>query len=694
MEPAGNDARSRSTLPRTCATWIVLAIALWSLAAAANAPARVAGADTAFDPRDLVFVTEDNANRIDGCDAISVGSVRDGSMLHRGRTEPSPGRMVARRDLTLILANHVQRNQIGPFIYQLGRTGPTDQWSDSRLRVPNLVPGAALGLMHDGDTLLVPFYDRVDDSGFLGPFTLKKFDLRQVVGESLGPSHGSLEITSPPVRIFPSKNGAVAHVVTSDSVIHTIRIADMSEAAPRIRMNRLVVPASGDGARVTTGSATISSDHRYIFANRWTGGEVNIADLETRTSVTVDTAAEISGGLAYNHGWINRDVLALHGRSRILTFQFVAPDRLEPRGLLTIPPPNVSGSECDWRTAGSACNGPVASIAWSTSGDMLIAASDDASAEFGMYTVDDDGRSIDPSTFLTACPWDEGAPVKYANYPNDILTGNGFFDAPTPTASASHTPESPTPTAIATASPPTPLATATQSPSPTASSTATSLPTATQAVSRPIFLPLLLVEQCPPADLFVDVVLVIDSSSSMRELAENGRPKIDLAVEASEIFLDGLRLERGRDRAAIVNFNDDADTLQLLTDDRARLRSALGRVRVNVNSRVDLGIERAMVELVARGRVEHLRAMVLLSDGMVNQVSRHRPAAVARRARGAGISIYVVGMGPAMDAVVLREMSSGPEFLFTAPSPLLLRAIYTDLTERVPCPAGSYWGRR
>lgn len=180
----------------------------------------------------------------------------------------------------------------------------------------------------------------------------------------------------------------------------------------------------------------------------------------------------------------------------------------------------------------------------------------------------------------------------------------------------------------------------------------------------------------------------------MRELTVDRRQKVDVAIEAAEVFIDGLRLSPGQDRVAVVTFNEEASTLHRLTDDPLLAKESLNRLRIEAHSRVDLGIARATVELIARGRPAHVRAMVVLSDGKVNQVGADAPGIAARQAQLADITVYVVGMGPSMDERVLREMASGDERYFAAPEPLLIRAIYADLTTRVPCPADAYWGRR
>jgi Mg-chelatase subunit ChlD len=273
--------------------------------------------------------------------------------------------------------------------------------------------------------------------------------------------------------------------------------------------------------------------------------------------------------------------------------------------------------------------------------------------------------------------------------------------SPTPTTSTA-TP-SPTPEYRVSVTP-TPSPAASRSPSVSPTMTLVSTPTHTRAHPSPtttpalkpsrVYLPITLVEYCPPRGLFTDVSIVVDASTSMHGPTGDRSRKIDVAIESIGAFLDGLRLQTGKDRAAIIAFNERARTLQHLTSNREDLKAALSRIRIAEFSRVDLGVERAMVELIARGRPGHVQAMVVLSDGMVNPVSGDEAVAAARRAQMEDITVYVVGVGPSMDERVLRQMASGSERYHPAPDPLLIRAIYQDLTKRVPCPPEAYWGHR
>ena len=277
------------------------------------------------------------------------------------------------------------------------------------------------------------------------------------------------------------------------------------------------------------------------------------------------------------------------------------------------------------------------------------------------------------------------------------------------TATASLAPPTETPrpsdTATLTGTPP---ATATTAPSTSRTATGTAPPSSTPTAFTPtstrtprptarpqrLFLPISLKEQCPPQDAFVDVVLVIDASNSMREAMSTGESKLSGAIFAVHQFLAGLRLERGRDRAAIVGFNKDATLYQGLTDSRSQLDNALARFTTAQYSRIDLGIRGGSDELLTRGRGRALPVLILLSDGLSNPVPASEALAAAARAQRFGFSVYVVGLGPNMDQGVLRAMASRPEYYYPVPDPTLLSRIYSELARRVPCSPSLYWGDR
>jgi len=217
----------------------------------------------------------------------------------------------------------------------------------------------------------------------------------------------------------------------------------------------------------------------------------------------------------------------------------------------------------------------------------------------------------------------------------------------------------------------------------------------------PLYLPLALHDpSCPPTQIFTDIVLVLDASTSMLERTPSGRTKLDVAVQAARAFVDGgargsLRLRPGGDQVAIVAFNDQAHVLQDLTPDRARLHAALDRVTTGQFSRIELGILEASLLLLGPGHVAgHTQAMLVLSDGMANPVPSQAAVNASRRSQALNILVYIVGIGPRMDEAVLRDMASRPEYFWPAPNADALVQLYGDLVIELQCPKELYWARR
>lgn len=229
---------------------------------------------------------------------------------------------------------------------------------------------------------------------------------------------------------------------------------------------------------------------------------------------------------------------------------------------------------------------------------------------------------------------------------------------------------------------------------PTASPT-TATATSTALATVRLFLPLLIRESCPPPDLFIDVVLVLDASLSMLDSGPAGKTKLADAKEAARRFIAPLRLHAppvaAGDRVAIVTFNARAQLVEPLSSSAAVLRMAIEGITAAAGSQVDLGIRRAAEVLTATPRKGRIPAMVILSDGRVDAAAA---VAASRDARALGIELYVVGLGPLHDAATLAAMALSPDRYFNAPDSGSLARIYTDLTTLLPCPPAAFWGGR
>lgn len=268
----------------------------------------------------------------------------------------------------------------------------------------------------------------------------------------------------------------------------------------------------------------------------------------------------------------------------------------------------------------------------------------------------------------------------------------------TPTATASPTPVDtptleptvpPSPTASPVASA-TPSATATRAATPTASPTVPPTATATPATVV-AYLPVAMRFVCKPSDVHADVALVIDASSSMRDVS-GGMAKIDAAKAAARAFIDVLDL--GDDRAAVVAFNASASVPARLSADRGALGAAIDGIGTASGTRIDLALA-AAESVLGEGapRPGTNRVVVLLTDGRTDAGTDADALRAADVLKRAGVYIYTIGLGDDIDAGFLRTVASSSATYLQAPTAAQLADIYThQIAGTLPCPGGVFWG--
>ncbi len=213
------------------------------------------------------------------------------------------------------------------------------------------------------------------------------------------------------------------------------------------------------------------------------------------------------------------------------------------------------------------------------------------------------------------------------------------------------------------------------------------------APKRIVYLPIGFSNACVRKGRPLDVVLVLDASSSMEELsADGGRMKIEAARDAAGRFLALLELESGAatgsdhpDRSAIIDFNVDARIAAALTADEVALRAALDGIETQIGTRIDLGLEQAALALADR-RSEALPVVVLLSDGIqTGEVEPVRNAAARITTVAPDALIFTIGLGEAVDVDLLRGIATGPERYYRSPDAEDLAGIYAAVYGRVGC---------
>jgi Mg-chelatase subunit ChlD len=193
-------------------------------------------------------------------------------------------------------------------------------------------------------------------------------------------------------------------------------------------------------------------------------------------------------------------------------------------------------------------------------------------------------------------------------------------------------------------------------PTATAIPTATFTPTATPAPTsapRPIFLPV--VRRDPRPMLQADVVLLVDTSSSMSP-ARLAATRVAVAG-----FFDQMNYER--DQAAIIAFNRSTSVALRMTRDRAALERALAGLAASQGTRLDLAIRAARDELLdidhpggQRRNWESAGVVILLTDG-----AHEGPAtdviSEAFFTGNSGFRIYTIGLGPDADLGLLERIA-------------------------------------
>lgn len=177
-----------------------------------------------------------------------------------------------------------------------------------------------------------------------------------------------------------------------------------------------------------------------------------------------------------------------------------------------------------------------------------------------------------------------------------------------------------------------------------------------------------------------DVVLAVDCSGSMADndpitvIPPSSAPYLSVhdceryrAVSNFVLFLDG------DDRAAIVTFDDTAQQMCGLTDDKERLYRASTAFYSDGGTDFDEAITRS-VEILNASTGGTRRKIILLSDGEAS-IS----AQTLRKAADSHVRIYTVGLGGSADDV-LRDIAqkTGGEF-FKAYRAEDLVDIYTDI---------------
>jgi Ca-activated chloride channel family protein len=140
----------------------------------------------------------------------------------------------------------------------------------------------------------------------------------------------------------------------------------------------------------------------------------------------------------------------------------------------------------------------------------------------------------------------------------------------------------------------------------------------------------------------VDIVVALDVSGSMRCEDERSRPRLSVAKQCLDRFIEG----RPSDRIGLVSFATLAATRCPLTLDHDMLRDFVGSIEFAPSGEdqtaIGMGLGTALNRL--RSSKAKSKVVVLLTDGR-NNAGQVGPEAAAEAARSLGIKLYTIGVG-------------------------------------------------
>jgi uncharacterized protein YegL len=169
----------------------------------------------------------------------------------------------------------------------------------------------------------------------------------------------------------------------------------------------------------------------------------------------------------------------------------------------------------------------------------------------------------------------------------------------------------------------------------------------------------------------LSIAIVLDRSESMTG------EKIE---HAKESVLRFLSLMEPGDRAALIAFSDEVDTLELLTGNQDVLKKAVLSIRPGGHTALYDGIARGIESI--RG-VSGRKAVIVLTDGIANRGALDIDQAIESGAK-AYVSVHVIGLGKDVRKGRLERIAqeTGGAYFFT-PHADGLSDIYLSISNRI-----------
>lgn len=176
----------------------------------------------------------------------------------------------------------------------------------------------------------------------------------------------------------------------------------------------------------------------------------------------------------------------------------------------------------------------------------------------------------------------------------------------------------------------------------------------------------------------VSVAMVFDRSGSMSEPFGNGT-RMDYTQAAGQSFVDRLT---SVDESAIYSFSLATTLDQDWTNDRALLKGAIDRLVPDGWTAMNDAVIRAVDDIAVRPSWRR-KAIVVLSDGEDNRSVVRDISTVIRRARSAGVPVFVIGLLlDADDSLRALAAGTGGKY-FSVRDPAAMDSVFSAIAEIV-----------
>lgn len=193
----------------------------------------------------------------------------------------------------------------------------------------------------------------------------------------------------------------------------------------------------------------------------------------------------------------------------------------------------------------------------------------------------------------------------------------------------------------------------------------------------------------------IDIVIALDTSSSMTQRDFGGQTRIDASKKVIVDFLEGLR----NDRAGVVIFSAEAMVLSPLTLDYKAAQRLIQPIEAGriLRDGTAIGTGLATALNAVRASTARSKVVVLLTDGQ-NNSGDIQPLDAAQMAKVLGIRVYTIGAVPVIggrpgsdvDEALMRRMSelSGGQY-YRVGDEAALRNVYREIAALEKARVGS-----